>query len=82
MKEIMKGILSIVLVVLLGVLGFVIYGNYSRHVEQEQALLVAQATPEPTVTPSIEPTPEPAVAEPENAADVKLAVCGDLVCHT
>ena len=79
MKEIMKGVLSIVLVALVGVLGVVVYKNYSIHIEQEKALLEAQATPEPTPSPS--PTPN-AFVEPTNAANVKLAVCGDIVAHT
>ena len=79
MKEIMKGVLGIVLVALIGVLGVVVYKNYSIHLEQEKALLEAQATPEPTPTPT--PTPVGFV-EPTNAANVKLAFCGDLVAHT
>jgi len=80
MKEILKGILSVVLVALIGVLGVFVYKNYSLHVEQEKAILEAQATPSPT--PSSTPSPEPGFTEPTNAANVKLAVCGDLVAHT
>ena len=80
MKEILKGILSVVLVLLIGILGVTVYKSYSQHAEQEQALLEEQATPSPTPTPT--PTPTPAFTEPTNAANVKLAFCGDIVAHT
>ncbi len=80
MKEILKGILSVILVALIGILGVTVYKNYSEHAEQEKALLEAQATPEPTPSPT--PTPEQAFTEPTNAANVKLAFAGDLVAHT
>lgn len=80
MKEILKGILSVALVALIAVLGVFVYKNYSLHVEQEKALLEAQATPEPVPSPT--PSTEPTFTEPTNAANAKLAVCGDLVAHT
>jgi len=80
MKEILKGILSIVLVALIGVLGVFVYKNYSVHIEQEKAIAEAQATPSPTPSPAT--SPESAFTEPTNAANVKLAFCGDLVAHS
>jgi len=80
MKEILKGILSVFLVVLIGILGVYVYKNYSQHQAEEKAILEAQETPEPTPTPT--PTPTPFFTEPTNAANVKLAFCGDLVAHS
>ena len=80
MKEILKGVLSLVLVALIGILGVVVYKNYSTHIAQEKALAEAQATPSPTPSPT--PSEEPAFVEPTNAANVKLAFAGDLVAHT
>jgi poly-gamma-glutamate synthesis protein (capsule biosynthesis protein) len=81
MKEIFKGVVSILLVVLIGVLGVVIYQNYTRHQAELKALEAAQATPAPTPTPTPSPEPEGFV-EPENAANVKLTFCGDIVAHS
>lgn len=81
MKEILKGILSVVLVVLIGVLGVFVYRNYNEHIEEQKELLEEQETPTPTPTPAPTPTPEGFV-EPTNAANVKLAFCGDLVAHS
>lgn len=79
MKEILKGIMSVVLVALIGVLGVFVYKNYSLHLEQEKAILEAQATPSPTPSPTSSPEIS---TEPTNVASAKLAVCGDLVAHT
>ncbi|MEG2525970.1 MAG: CapA family protein, partial [Oscillospiraceae bacterium] len=83
MKQIVKSLLSVALVVLVAFLGFVIYGNYQQNKLQTEAELSAQATPTPTIKPAEKtpaPPPDP-LAEPKNAANVSLAVCGDIVCH-
>ena len=81
MKEIMRGILSVILVVLVVVLGFLIYQNYNERVKAEKALEAAQETPTPAVTPSPSPSSD-VFTEPTNAVNISLSVCGDLVCHT
>ncbi|NCC68421.1 MAG: CapA family protein, partial [Clostridia bacterium] len=79
MKSIGRTLLVVLLVVLVGVLGILIYGNYTenqRLAEEERlAIEAAQATP----TPSLEPE---TFKEPENSANASLLFCGDLVCHT
>lgn len=80
MKEILKGILSVVFVILIAVLGIVIYQNHSIPAERVKALEAAQATPKPVATPM--PTPTPDDAEPTNVANVTLVDCGDIVVHT
>lgn len=80
MKQIAKGFLSILLVLLVVALGFVVYGNYSAPRQLEEEERRANETPAPvTATPSQEP--EDTELE-ENNADISLAVFGDLVCHS
>lgn len=81
MKQIAKGFMSVVLVLLIVALGFVIYGNYANHrqaMEEEQRL---QESPTPIVTPTPEASPSPS-PESENNVDISIAVLGDIVCHS
>lgn len=83
MKQILKSLLSVVLVLLVVILGFIVYGNYNETKRQEAELAEEQATPTPEPTPEPTPTPEPdGFTEPANAVNINLAVCGDVVCHT
>lgn len=80
MRQVAKGFLSVLLVLLLTVLGFILYVNYDYGLESTEAKRPASETPAPVVvTPATTPTPTPAR---ENNVDITIAVCGDLVCHT
>lgn len=81
MKQILKSLMSVVLVLLIVLLGFIVYGSYNENQKQQAALEEAQQTPPPTVEPQETPEPEGFV-EPTNAVSINLAVCGDVVCHT
>ncbi|MEG2367224.1 MAG: CapA family protein [Oscillospiraceae bacterium] len=76
MKQIMKGILSVLLVVSVVFLGFLIYGNYTENKKPDTPPVVA--TPSPTPTPAATPKPTP---EPDKLTELSLAVLGDIVCH-
>lgn len=84
MKEIWKGILSIALVVLVVGLGVIIYGNYNLRMQEEEENRKAQEASDSSAMPSADPSPSPSgeLTEPENAANVSFAVCGDIVCHS
>lgn len=76
MKEVTRGFLNLLLIVLVAVLGYFVYENYSE-AKAEEAKQAATASPSPVVTAS--PSPSPAVSTSERAS---LVFCGDVVCHT
>ncbi len=81
MNEIKKGVLSLLLVVLIGVLGVVVFGNYKSYKEEQKALELAQQ-PE-LVLPDPEPVvPDASFTEPEAPIDVRLTFAGDIVAHS
>lgn len=81
MKQIIKGMLSIALVVLLAALGFVIYGNINESARDRAQQRALEEVPELQELETPAPTPQ-GFTEPENAANIRISVCGDLVCHT
>ncbi len=83
MKQILKSLMSVVLVLLVVLLGFIIYGNYNEAQKLKAEMEAQQETPTPAPTPEATPTPVPeGFVEPANAVNINLAVCGDVVCHT
>lgn len=79
MKQIGKSLLVILLVILVVVLGIFVYANYSEHLLE---LKKQEAQESPEVSPSPSPVVDEGFKEPENAANVSLLFCGDIVCHT
>ena len=80
MKQIVQSVLGLVLAVLIGLLGLIVYRSYTETQAQIKEALEAQETP-PPVTPTPEPTPE-VPYEPANAATATLGICGDIVAHS
>lgn len=81
MNEIKKGVLGLLLVVLVGVLGLVVFANYKSYQEEQKALELARQ-PE-LVLPNPEPvTPDATFTEPEAPIDVRLTFAGDIVVHS
>jgi len=84
MKQLFSGFLSIFLAVLIVALGLLVYANFDSFTDEQKEEEVKNATPNPVVIPNDDDRQEQEVyVEPEegNFADIKLAVCGDLVCH-
>lgn len=86
----LKGLLSIVLAALVIVLGMVIWGNYSLYRDEQEALRAENEQPEDwqpednPLAPENQISDEPAgpTEDPENAASMTLAYCGDIVAHS
>lgn len=77
MKQIGKSLLVVLLIVLVAVLGIFVYLNYSQHMQElKKQELESADIPSPT------PEEDEGFKEPENAANVSLMFCGDIVCHT
>lgn len=82
MKQLAKGFMSIFLALLVVALLFLVYANYSNYKNEIRDEEMANATPAPVNTPEPEPEPEPEEVDPAELRDIKLTVCGDLVCHS
>ncbi|NLW66030.1 MAG: CapA family protein [Clostridiales bacterium] len=79
MKQIGKSLLVALLIILIALLGLLVYANYSEHVlelKRQEALESPDAPSRPS------PAADKGFEEPENAANVSLLFCGDIVCHT
>ncbi|MDR0952056.1 MAG: CapA family protein [Oscillospiraceae bacterium] len=82
MKQVGKGFLGVLLAVLLVVLTYIVYLNVRETNQMEAEAEYVEATPKPVIesaAPSKDPGP---IQEGENNADIKIAVYGDIVCHT
>lgn len=84
MKQIGKGLLSVLFALLVVALCVLVYANYNKYSSDLKDEEMLNATPKP-VTPSPvqsgDDDPDP-LPESENHVDINLAVCGDLVCHS
>lgn len=88
-KKVINGILTIVFGVLVIALVVVIFGNFTAGREDftpERTMAPVEGdVPSPTPPPIPDETPEPEddfVQEGESATSMRLAVAGDIVCHS